>query len=191
MKLLILDKDGTLVKPISGGSFVQSPCDQELLSGVANTLARYQHSGWQMAIASNQGGVASWHKTLDDAIEEMFFAMALTKIQTAAIAHSYEDEGYGEFVSLTLFDDGSKDHRVMTNGKLRFRKPEPGMIKWLVRQHDPFAFPPREARNHDYKEGVDILFIGDRPEDEQAAAAAGVPFQWADQFFSPEYCHGL
>ena len=37
-KLLILDKDGTLVRPKSGGRFVQSPDDQELIPGVVEVL---------------------------------------------------------------------------------------------------------------------------------------------------------
>lgn len=30
---------------------------------------------------------------------------------------------------------------------------------------------------------TDVLFVGDRPEDEAAARDAGVRFEWADQFF--------
>jgi len=58
-KLLILDKDGTLVCPKSGKEFVQHPEDQELIPGVSEAIARYAANGWKMAIASNQGGVAT------------------------------------------------------------------------------------------------------------------------------------
>jgi phosphoglycolate phosphatase-like HAD superfamily hydrolase len=30
--------------------------------------------------------------------------------------------------------------------------------------------------------GDEFLMVGDRPEDEQAAAAAGIPFQWAHEW---------
>ena len=44
-KLLILDKDGTLVRPKSGNEFVQHPEDQELLPGVVEAIARYAANG--------------------------------------------------------------------------------------------------------------------------------------------------
>lgn len=56
VKLLVLDKDGTLVRPKSGNTFVQHPEDQELIEGVAEAIQRYVADGWQLAIASNQGG---------------------------------------------------------------------------------------------------------------------------------------
>lgn len=55
-KLLILDKDGTLTKPASGGTFPQHPTDQVLLPGVAEAVAHYAQDGWTICIASNQGG---------------------------------------------------------------------------------------------------------------------------------------
>lgn len=55
-KLLVLDKDGTLVRPKSGNTFVQHPEDQEMIEGVAEAIARYIADGWTIAIASNQGG---------------------------------------------------------------------------------------------------------------------------------------
>ena len=40
MKLLVLDKDGTIVRPKSGHTFIQSPEDQVLIEGVAEAIAR-------------------------------------------------------------------------------------------------------------------------------------------------------
>jgi histidinol phosphatase-like enzyme len=56
MKLLVLDKDGTLTRTKSGHIFVQHPEDQVLIDGVADAIAAYAADGWTMAIASNQGG---------------------------------------------------------------------------------------------------------------------------------------
>ena len=39
---------------------------------------------------------------------------------------------------------------------------------------------------HPHAARLGVLFVGDRPEDEQAAANAGVSFQWADDFFRVE-----
>ena len=49
------------------------------------------------------------------------------------------------------------------------RKPGPRM---LLEAMSDFEALPEET-----------LFVGDRPEDEQAARAAGIAFQWADEFF--------
>lgn len=56
-KLLILDKDWTLVKP-QQGTFVQHPEDQVPLPGAIAAVSDYVSRGWLVAIASNQGGVA-------------------------------------------------------------------------------------------------------------------------------------
>lgn len=165
-KLLILDKDGPLVRPASGAQFPQGPEDQVLLPGVADTLARYRDTGWVMAIASNQGGVAREHKTLGNAIDEMFFAMRLTNAEVAMAAHSYEDE-YGEAIFLDL-SDGRMFWRPVTNRNTRYRKPWPGMINYLASWIFDGICPDLE-----------ILFVGDRPEDQGAAGAAGVRFAWA------------
>ena len=163
IKLLVLDKDGTLTRPKSGNTFVQCPEDQELIEGVAEAIARYVADGWTLAIASNQGGVAAGHKTLDDAIAEMRYAMNLTGIHIAAIAHSYEDKQYGEFVLITreLCEE-------LTHGD-KFRKPNAGMLNYFC---------------HYFEVGLSDkkLMIGDRPEDQGAAQAAGFDFMWAHEW---------
>lgn len=50
------------------------------------------------------------------------------------------------------------------------RKPGPGMLLSIIQKSGESA--------------SDTLMVGDRPEDEQAAMAAGVDFQWADTFFA-------
>lgn len=49
------------------------------------------------------------------------------------------------------------------------RKPRPGMILDILRKA---GTPPEDA-----------MYVGDRPEDETAASAAGVGFSWAADFF--------
>jgi D-glycero-D-manno-heptose 1,7-bisphosphate phosphatase len=51
------------------------------------------------------------------------------------------------------------------------RKPSPGMLQSIMNQ---LEIPSEHT-----------LFVGDRSEDEGAAKAAGVHFQWADTFFAP------
>ena len=176
-KLLILDKDGTLVRPKSGGAFVQHPEDQELLPGVAEAIARYHVDGWRMAIASNQGGVAAGHKSLQDAIAEMAYCLILLPefVRTAVFC---PDDGMSiEFVR--KFDGVAKyrgylRHKYMNYARSwrTFRKPDPGMI------HAVIDF----CTNDGSGDSVEILFVGDRPEDQQAATNAGVNFMWASDW---------
>ena len=137
--------------------FVQSPDDQELIPGAAETLQRYRDDGWVMAIASNQGGVAAGFKTLECAIAETRYAMKLCKIKNALIAPSFESNGLGlayhilpKSLRRSVFE--IKDLRE------RFRKPAPGMLLYL--------FPEISER----------LYVGDRPEDKEAAVNAGILF---------------
>jgi D-glycero-D-manno-heptose 1,7-bisphosphate phosphatase len=172
-KLLILDKDGTLVTPASGAKFVQHPQDQVLLPGVAEAIARYAASGWTIAIASNQVGVASEHKMLGQTIDEMSYCLELLpSIELVAFAHSFEDQDYGECVFIDARDHGFQ-WKIVTNARQRFRKPSDGMIDLLAST----ACGDRLWRNK-----MDVLMVGDRLEDEGAAQTAAVRFMWADEW---------
>lgn len=168
MKLLILDKDGTLVRPKAGAKFVQNPQDQELLPGVAEAVSRYAAEGWAMVIASNQGGVIAGYKTLEEALAEMRFALELTNIPKSYFCpdggrYCYEQRlTYGEFC-FSKYDRLACEMERFDS----FRKPGQGMIQLAT----------------DFTYGMladEVLFVGDRPEDEQAAQNAGVKFMWAD-----------
>lgn len=175
-KILILNKDGTLVQPASGGKWVQHPTDQVLLPAVAEALQRYRADGWRTAIATNQGGVAAGHKTEQSAIDEVRFAMVLTNIDYAMLAHSYEDQDVGEAIAIypEYFDSGPAERwKIVTRKNRRFRKPSPGTIHALAEMVSGQASAPKDCQ---------ILFVGDRPEDQQSAANARIDFMWADQW---------
>lgn len=172
MKVCILDKDGTLTTPKSGQMFVQSPDDQVLLPGVAEAIAQLKSEGFVLAIASNQGGVAAGKKTLKSALDEMIYAMQLTGIDLAMIAHTYENYGDGEAVFVDRLDNGEYRKSMVVDAELRFRNPHPGMIQFLS------SFMLRESTD-----ALDlVIFVGDREEDKSAAEAAGVVFFWADDW---------
>ena len=61
MKLLMVDKDGTLVKTRSGERFPNSPWDQQPIDGVERELLSLEVAGWTIVIISNQGGVSAGH----------------------------------------------------------------------------------------------------------------------------------
>ena len=169
-KLLVLDKDGTLTRPKSGNTFVQHPEDQELIEGVAEAIQRYIADGWTIAIASNQGGVAAGYKSLGDAIAEVRYAMKLIGIQYHGLLcpDFNGDECYivSDFSAPPL-------HKVEHYKSLvgSFRKPQGGMLTALWRH-----FSTHES------EITASLMIGDRPEDQGAAQAAGFDFMWAEDW---------
>lgn len=55
MKLVILDRDGTINS--DSDEFVKSPEEWMPLPGALEAIARLNHAGWHVAIASNQSGL--------------------------------------------------------------------------------------------------------------------------------------
>ena len=55
MKLLILDRDGTLNVPKD--DFITSPEDWVPLPGALEAVARLNQAGWRVVIVSNQPGI--------------------------------------------------------------------------------------------------------------------------------------
>ncbi len=55
MKLVILDRDGTI--NIDSDEFVKSPEEWTPLPGALEAIARLNHAGWHVVIASNQSGL--------------------------------------------------------------------------------------------------------------------------------------
>jgi histidinol phosphatase-like enzyme len=235
MTKLIVFSESTLTQPISGGTFVQHPHDQQLRPGVARKLIVLRAEGWSMAIASNQGGCAvfevlaedvregmqlEWdgacekvlsvdsvrhgtqvqtdagvytinglfkarHKSIEDAIEEMKFAMGLTGINTAFFCPDMagqqclwlDREKAGDQIECRELGDSNA-----IDG-LNCRKPEPGMLIvarsfQIWREEDLVEVDGVQS----WKPGL-CLMVGDRPEDQAAALAAGFDFCWADDFF--------
>jgi len=54
-KLVILDRDGTI--NADSDAYVKSPDEWEPLSGALEAIARLNHAGWHVAVASNQSGL--------------------------------------------------------------------------------------------------------------------------------------
>lgn len=55
MKLVILDRDGTINE--DSDEFIKSPEEWVPLPGALEAIARLNHAGWHVAIASNQSGL--------------------------------------------------------------------------------------------------------------------------------------
>jgi len=55
MKLVILDRDGTI--NVDSDEFIKSPQEWQPLPGALEAIARLNHAGWHVVIASNQSGL--------------------------------------------------------------------------------------------------------------------------------------
>ncbi|HEY9823888.1 MAG TPA: HAD-IIIA family hydrolase [Kamptonema sp.] len=172
-KLLIIDKDQTLVRSRLGGeSFVQKPWDQVPIEGMAYKLNKlYFEHGWRIVIASNQGGVEAGKKSLESAILEMEYCLELfSTIDFALFCPDYA----GQFCyrinrddSTIKYDDCSIDpDDELTPLSGQYRKPNPGML--LLAKH---IYQPEQC-----------LFVGDRLDDEGAAAKADISYLHRNKF---------
>lgn len=161
-QLLILDKDGTLVIPASGKQFVQHPEDQIVLPGVKDAIAHYHAQNYICVIASNQGGVAAGYKSLEAAIAEMCYCLQLLpQIESVYFCPDFK----GNECWCVRRDRSFQVGVLKLKG--RMRKPGDGMIQQALWAHPGVT---------------DILVVGDRPEDEQAAIAAKARFTHAQVF---------
>lgn len=155
-RLIIFDVDGTLVSCKSGEPFRTSADDWCWLPNRIERCKTLHEQGTLIAIASNQAGVAfPWSKFTE---AEMQREIEKTGEEIGAC-----------FVAVCYTTPNIKALPQYHNPSDQRRKPGPGMLL--------------EAMAHCSVLPTDALFVGDRPEEQQAAAAAGVAFQWAKDFF--------
>jgi D-glycero-D-manno-heptose 1,7-bisphosphate phosphatase len=154
IKLVIFGVDRSLVETKSGATFRKTADDWQWLPGRLDALMELHSRGIILGIATNQGGVAFGY------LEEGLIAHELHRMQVeapigwVAVCYTHPNASIPEYYH-------ANDPR---------RKPNPGMI--LEIQERAKVGP------------IHTLFVGDRPEDEQAAHNAGVSFEWSDEFFS-------
>jgi D-glycero-D-manno-heptose 1,7-bisphosphate phosphatase len=176
MKLLICDKDGTLTEPMTGKTFPDSPTDQKLIPRVADILKLYRQTGWTIAIATNQGGVAAGYKSLNEAIDELKFCLSLCY---PCVSLGLLCPDAGNICWGVAAEGGPRETWRSPNWqhwqipyKLQYRKPGPGMLIAAKELLNPFS-------NEGFEQ---VLFVGDQNTDQESAAAAGVNFMWSDQW---------
>lgn len=168
MKILFLDMDNTVRRTKSGATFINDPYDQELIPGVEEAIARYQD--WIIIGITNQGGVKAGFKTLENCIQEQIITLKL--IPEMQRIYFCPDDGR----TCWLVHNENSYGKIEADGRYaylrgkNFRKPSPGMID--------AAFA---NRNQNYRK-YEFLFVGDRPEDQQCAANANIPFMWAEDW---------
>jgi D-glycero-D-manno-heptose 1,7-bisphosphate phosphatase len=155
--VLYLDLDGTVRqgKDDPLGRFVNTVADVVVFPEAVTMMRQWKDGGGRIVGVSNQGGIALGHVTIPDVVA----AMIETDRQCGGL--------FDQIVFCRHYF--GNDHTP----KCWCRKPSIGMLVMgtneLWRAHgDDEEYPPELA-----------LMVGDRPEDEQCAAAAGVRFQWA------------
>jgi D-glycero-D-manno-heptose 1,7-bisphosphate phosphatase len=164
--LRVFDKDGTLVETKSGETFPKLG-DQRLIPGVKERIAAYKEAGDIIVVASNQGGIPQ-HKSLEDAIAEFQEVMELLpEISVCFFCPDFEGKDCWMVPNSSLKIEGFQFpvepiyYPRSSDLVGSFRKPNPGMLKAAM-----------------LWASVDsCTYVGDRPEDESAAIAAGVPYQ--------------
>lgn len=159
---LCLDLDGT-VRYSKRGEFINGPEDVALYDGVEEILWKYRDSGYLIFGITNQGGVAYGYKLRQDHDKELETMMAL-----------FERNPFHIIKACFHHPEGKVKHYAHRS---LLRKPGTGML----------ALCEVEAWEEGYIVDWDnSLFIGDRDEDYQCAINAGIPFQWAHEFFDRE-----
>lgn len=155
-RLIIFDKDGTLVKSVINKSGKSGPPnrleEQDYFEDVRERCKALLDEGHTLAVASNQGGVAFGIFSADEA--ELLVSSAAAYIGT-------------RHYRVCMFHPKGKIKPYV--GDSWNRKPNPGMLESLMTE---LGFKPSET-----------VMIGDWDSDRQAAAAAGVEYIDANTFF--------
>lgn len=190
VKLLLIDKDGTLVVS-KKGVFIQKADDQIIKPGSLDIVKHFADEGWVIDVISNQGGVENGNKTLNQVFEEMeycnwLYTQAFKLINTGEKSpfHRFlfapnlkplqESPIYKYAHCYTWFTNSRYGTNVATGWinmanfiqPTEARKPSPEML-YITMNY--FKYQGLEV--------TDVLMIGDREEDELAAKAALVPFK--------------
>jgi D-glycero-D-manno-heptose 1,7-bisphosphate phosphatase len=162
-RILCLDLDGTVRRSKSGKTFIEGPDDIEIIPGMKELIWKYKNDGWRLIFISNQAGVAYGFKDVIQVRAENRQTIDLLRKEgstpvSIGIFCPYDEKGKTE----------EYDWRSLR------RKPMYGMLVEaeckLVEEYDIFP------------DWNNSLFVGDRPEDEECAKAAGIPFMWAHDF---------
>lgn len=158
--VLYLDIDGTVREgrddPL--GRFVNGPEDVQVFAGAVVMMRRWKRAGGRIVGVSNQGGVAL------GLVKEAAVAAAMVETYRQA-------DGLFDKIAWCHHHPDAPDPEW---ARCWCRKPKAGLLIEaaldLARQHGEI-YPPHLG-----------LMVGDRPEDQQCAAAAGLDFQWAAEW---------
>ncbi|MFW6359132.1 MAG: HAD-IIIA family hydrolase [Chroococcales cyanobacterium] len=159
-RILLVDCDGTIRNPTKRNKYINKPHQQKVIEKSVEAIAYFANKNITIIGITNQAGVASKHKSLQDCIEEQRYTLELIP-QIQGIHFCPDFEG-NECWYVTQEETTNVSH--YKNGKYRgqYRKPNPGMLQLAADQ-----------------EGVSIqecVMIGDRLPDQKAAENARMQY---------------
>lgn len=162
-EILVFDLDGT-IRQSKTAVFIKSPDDVELIPGVSQKLLQCKQDGFLIYGWTNQGGVAFGFKNwLQPKLEN--------KEMERLIEEEVGEKIFEDIIVAPLAPDG----KGVFGTKTFLRKPSIG--GFAVIEH--LLFQKRYI-----PDWSNSMFIGDRPEDEESARLAGIPFMYAEDFFN-------
>lgn len=173
--LLLLDRDGTVTRNrVRPGDYIRHPRELEPMPGVINRLEVYAGRGYRIALLSNQGGVERGVLTMDACIDTFYqtFKILDYLVQAAWFCPSMSG-GKGDVAFRLTMPRGPRTwNTCRAYGQYGYRKPCPGMAMAAMAW---FGVKPG-----------DCLFVGDRLEDKNMAAVAGIRFVHAERFIEDD-----
>jgi D-glycero-D-manno-heptose 1,7-bisphosphate phosphatase len=114
MKLVILDRDGTINE--DSDDYVKSPSEWQPLSGALEAIARMNHAGWHVVVATNQSGLG----------RGLFDMASLNAMHTKM--HSMLAAVGGRVDAVFYCPHGPEE-------ACRCRKPEPGLFEQIAERY--------------------------------------------------------
>lgn len=173
-ELIIFDMDGTLADRDTA----------ELLPGVLDYFQSLGEKRPKFALATNQGGVGLRYWMESDGFGEpdkyptgvevrRHINKVIKSIQSGNKSISFDVQFcYAYITRKGKFGRVPQGLVLLDEWNPNFRKPNAGMLL--------------RARYNAGVSNLDMLMVGDRPEDEEAANNAGCDFMWAWEFFGRE-----
>lgn len=163
---MVLDLDGTVRHGKDElGRFVNRAEDVVIFPEALEQMRRWKKKGGRIIAVSNQGGIALGLLSFDDCLGAMIRTHELTEklFDKIAFCRHHPQAHDPEYARCWC------------------RKPSPGL---LIETALDLARNTREAGKAEFYPVYMGLFVGDRPEDEQCAELAGMPFKWAKDWRS-------
>lgn len=152
--MLVVFEADTLRQTKSGKKFINDPLDQRPIECAVKLVKNIKQQGASIYIITNQGGIEKGHKTLENALIEQRYTLAMfPQITAICMADNYR-------TSYFWYIDRREEQRVRGPIGIKARKPEAGMLLYLE-QKLVLSVNDRP------------WMIGDSAEDEGAAENAG------------------
>lgn len=167
-KIFFFDLDGTLRRTKSGATFINNPEDQEPIPNAEESVSYYASKDYLCLGITNQGGVAAGHKSLEDTIKEQQITLSLFPGLSSIFFCPNSGESCWQ-VSRKKDPVEFKAPEDKDGIQIFCRKPGYGMILVAAAVHN---VPDSDLQY--------CWLSGDRPEDQECAAAAKINFMPAD-----------